>query len=81
MVMGSGRGGGGVGIKKNTNAWVLPPQVWFLLDWGGTWRALSLWKRISWDFPGGTVVKNPLANAGDMGSSPGPGRSHMPRSN
>ena len=33
------------------------------------------------DFPGGTVVKNPPANAGDMGLSPGPGRSHMPRSN
>ena len=33
------------------------------------------------DFPGGTVVKNPPANAGDMGPSPGPGRSHMPRSN
>ena len=32
------------------------------------------------DFPGGTVVKNPPANAGDMGLSPGPGRSHMPRS-
>ena len=32
-------------------------------------------------FPGGTVVKNPPANAGDMGSSPGPGRSHMPQSN
>ena len=32
-------------------------------------------------FPGGTVVKNPPANAGDMGSIPGPGRSHMPRSN
>ena len=31
--------------------------------------------------PGGTVVKNPPANAGDTGSSPGPGRSHMPRSN
>ena len=30
------------------------------------------------DFPGGAVVKNPPANAGDMGSSPGPGRSHMP---
>ena len=30
------------------------------------------------DFPGGTVVKNPPANAGDTGSSPGPGRSHMP---
>ena len=33
------------------------------------------------DFPGGTVVKNPSASAGDMGSSPGPGRSHMPQSN
>ena len=29
------------------------------------------------DFPGGTVVKNPPANARDMGSIPGPGRSHM----
>ena len=28
------------------------------------------------DFPGGAVVKNLPANAGDMGSSPGPGRSH-----
>ena len=27
------------------------------------------------------VVKNPPANAGDMGLIPGPGRSHMPRSN
>ena len=33
------------------------------------------------DFPGGTVVKNLPANAGDTGSSPGPGRSHMPQSN
>ena len=33
------------------------------------------------DFPGGAVVKNLPANAGDMGSSPGPGRYHMPRSN
>ena len=33
------------------------------------------------DFPGGAVVKNPSANAGDMGSIPGPGRSHMPQSN
>ena len=29
-------------------------------------------------FPGDAVVKNPPANAGDTGSSPGPGRSHMP---
>ena len=27
------------------------------------------------DFPGDTVVKNPPANAGNKGSSPGPGRS------
>ena len=33
------------------------------------------------DFPGGAVVKKPPANAGDTGSNPGPGRSHMPRSN
>ena len=32
-------------------------------------------------FPGGAVVKNPPANAGDTGSIPGPGRSHMLRSN
>ena len=31
-------------------------------------------------FPGGVVVKNLPANAGDTGSSPGLGRSHMPRS-
>ena len=27
------------------------------------------------------MVKNPPANAGDMGSSPGLGKSHMPRGN
>ena len=43
--------------------------------WGT--ETLRRWR----DFPGGAVVKNPPANAGDMGSSPGPGRSHMPRSN
>ena len=32
-------------------------------------------------FPGGALVKNPPANAEDTGSSPGLGRSHMPRSN
>ena len=31
------------------------------------------------DFPGGPVVKNPPANAGDTGSIPGLGRSYMPR--
>ena len=34
-----------------------------------------------WGFPGGAVVENLPANAGDTGSSPGLGRSHVPRSN
>ena len=38
-------------------------------------------KILNRDFPGGKVVKNPPANAGDMGSSPGLGRSHMLWSN
>ena len=33
------------------------------------------------DFPGGAAVKNLPANAGDMDSSPGLGRSHLLRSN
>ena len=42
---------------------------------------LKVKNRIGWDFPGGVVVKNPPANAGDTGLSPSPGRSHMPWSN
>ena len=33
------------------------------------------------DFPGGPVVKNLSANAGDTGSTPGPGRFHVPQGN
>ena len=44
-------------------------------------RTAIIKKNTNRGFPGGTVVKNPPANAGDMGSSTGPGRSHMPRSN
>ena len=39
----------------------------------------SLWEKKG--FPGGSVVKNRPANEIDMGSIPGPGRSHMPWSN
>ena len=38
-------------------------------------------KRKMLGFPGGTVVYILPANAGHTGSSPGLGRSHMPRSN
>ena len=41
-----------------------------------------IWLRITSEgFPGGSVVKNPPANAGDTGFIPGPGRSHVPQSN
>ena len=42
--------------------------------------SISIKKAIG-GFPGGTVVENLPANAGDTGLSPGLGRFHMPRSN
>ena len=44
-------------------------------------QALAQVKDGSWGFPGGSVVKNPPANAGDSGSIPDPGRSHALQSN
>ena len=44
-------------------------------------KSSSMEKKKNQNFPGGAGVKNPPANAGDTGSSPGPRRSHMPRSN
>ena len=35
----------------------------------------------AWGFPGGPVVENLPGNAGDMGLSPGLGRSHILQSN
>ena len=60
--------------RKNLQPRLLyPARVSFTFD-----RAI---KTFTEGFPGGAVVENPPANAGDTGSSPGPGRSHMPRSN
>ena len=55
---------------------LLPPPPDFLLD-----LCESSLKTSLPGFPGGTVDKNPPASAGDMGWTPGPGRSHMPWSN
>ena len=54
--------------------------------WGGCGEKGTLlhywWEyKLVQGFPDGAVVKNPPANAGDTGSSPGLGRSHMPQSN
>ena len=38
-------------------------------------------KTVLQGFPGGSVVKNPPASAGDTGSITDPGRSHVPWSN
>ena len=47
-----------------------------------TWKAQKrIKKRIKGGFPGGAVVESLPADAGDTGSSPGLGGSHMPRSN
>ena len=45
-----------------------------------SFKVLLKWRKL-WGFPGGAVVESLPANAGDTGSSPGLGRSHMPRSN
>ena len=47
---------------------------WFLHN-------ISLKEKTTVGLPGGTMVKNSPANAGDTGSSPAPRRSHMPRNN
>ena len=53
---------------------LIPPSILTLCN--VTLQLLHL-KGGVWDFPGGTVVKNPPASAGDTGSSPGQGRSHV----
>ena len=66
--------------------WRSVGQIWSATDWVSpgphvlvpTVHQNLIWL---WDFPGGAVVGNPPANAGDTNLSPGPGRSHMPRSN
>ena len=70
-------------IKKMTHH----DQVWFIpgmQGWFNIWKSINkftILRKGRRDFPGGTVVGNPPASAGDKGSSPGPGRSHMPRRN
>ena len=84
-------------IREQTLSWVLiicPPKIFttlidreehmaFISGTKGCIAAVLFGqlKIQSWGFPGGAVVENLPANAGDTGLSPGLGRSHMPRSN
>ena len=54
----------------------LTELTWFLGK-----PAMKQLKKQPRDFPGGPVVRNPSANAGDTGSIPDPERSHMPLGN
>ena len=58
------------------------PRSWHIISFFHDFaHRITLLKMRCLGFPGGAVVENPPANAGDTGSSPGPGRSHMPQSN
>ena len=55
---------------------------WINAEWTFEWIKMELTSRVKIPgFPGGAVVENLPANAGDTGSSSGLWRSHMPRSN
>ena len=60
--------------RQHQELWVLITGLSFIVCVGYT-------KPLGLGFPGGAVVENLPANAGDTGLSPGLGRSHMPRSN
>ena len=59
-----------VGVPKDTEG-----QPYFKIT------EILAFKSKLWGFPSGAVVESPPANAGDLGSGPGLGGSHMPRSN
>ena len=46
----------------------------------GMYPEKTIIQKESWGFPGGAVVESLPANAGNMGSCPSLGRSHMPQS-
>ena len=60
----------------------IPAQWNFCYDvYWGIWKNIqrfNFFKKQDWGFPGGAVVENLPANAGDTGSSPALGGSHMP---
>ena len=64
---------------KNTNTWRLNNML--LNNQEITEEIKEEIKKYLEGFPGGAAVENLPANAGDTGSSPGLGGSHMPRSN
>ena len=67
-------------VFKDVESWKRPEcGVWSCLLLTSEWTLVHF-KHILWKegFPGGSEVRNLPANAGNMGSIPGPGRSHVP---
>ena len=65
---------------KNCESLYCTPVTYIILPRNYTSIKIKWGQKHLRGFPGGAVVENLPANAGDMGSSPGPGRSHMLRS-
>ena len=65
-------------LESTLRGVILPSENFFIIQISFN---ISRLKPLIWGFPGGAVVETLPANAGDTGSSPGLGRSHMPRSN
>ena len=63
-------------ISVNSSSVRLLVNSWLLVV-----KFLRESKVICWVLPGGSEVKNPLANPGNMGSIPDQGGSHVPQSN
>ena len=66
---------------RKRSSWIIAVQQMFDATTSDLNRRRDSSTREGLGFPGGAVVENPPANAGDTGSSPGLGRYHMPRSN
>ena len=61
------------------NSWLLKETRMCVFSKEGMRNGIAFINK-KWGFLGGSVVKNPPSNAGDMGSIPDLGRSHFPRS-
>ena len=63
-------------LNKQRKVYIGSCKTTFISVWSSLFQNL-----IFQGFPGGSVIKNPPGNAGDTGSIPGLGISHMLRSN
>ena len=65
------------GLRDDHTKWSKLDREKTNIIWYHLYVESKIWHR---GFPGGAVVKNRPAYAGDTGLNPGPGRSHMPQS-